>query len=128
MQHSRSVPPGAIHGHSLYFETFNRGKRSIAIDLQTRAGQELLRRLVATVDIVFNNLRGDLKIKPLNVGFAAYYESAGRVDLMDNHKDEKPLFISGKEVRRCLLAGEPVDPRVMRESTAAILTKAMAGK
>ena len=38
------------------------------------------------------------------------------------------LFISGKEVRRCLLAGEPVDPRVMRESTAAILTKAMAGK
>lgn len=77
---------------------------------------------------IFNNLRGDLKIKPLNVGFAAYYESAGRVDLMDNHKDEKPLFISGKEVRRCLLAGEPVDPRVMRESTSAILTKAMAGK
>jgi sulfate adenylyltransferase len=77
---------------------------------------------------IFNRLRGDLKIKPLNVGFAAYYESAGRVELMENHKDEKPLFISGKEVRRCLLAGEPVDPRVMRESTAAILTKAMAGK
>jgi sulfate adenylyltransferase len=77
---------------------------------------------------IFNNLKGDLKIKPLNVGFAAYYESAGRVELMENHKDEKPLFISGKEVRRCLLAGEPVDPRVMRESTAAILTKAMAGK
>jgi sulfate adenylyltransferase len=77
---------------------------------------------------IFNNLHGDLKIKPLNVGFAAYYESAGRVDLMDNHKDEKPLFISGKEVRRCLLAGEPVDPRVMRESTSTILIKAMAGK
>ena len=69
-----------------------------------------------------------MRIKPLNVGFAAYYQSAGRVDLMDNHQDEKPLFISGKEVRRCLLAGEPVDPRVMRESTAAILAKAMAGK
>jgi sulfate adenylyltransferase len=77
---------------------------------------------------IFNNLRGNLQIKPLNVGFAAYYESIGRVDLMENHKDEKPLFISGKEVRRCLLAGEPVDPRVMRESTAAILTRAMAGK
>ncbi|MCC6127355.1 MAG: sulfate adenylyltransferase [Pirellulales bacterium] len=76
---------------------------------------------------IFNRLGGDLQIKPLNVGFAAYYESIGRVDLMDNHKDEKPLFISGKEVRRCLLAGEPVDPRVMRESTATILTKAMAG-
>ncbi|MGD0516531.1 MAG: hypothetical protein ABSA26_03265 [Thermoguttaceae bacterium] len=77
---------------------------------------------------IFNHLAGDLRIKPLNVGFAAYYESIGRVDLMENHKDEKPLFISGKEVRRCLMAGEPVDPRVMRQSTAAILSAAMAGK
>ena len=30
---------------------------------------------------------------------------------MDNHKDEKPVFISGKEVRKCLLEGRPVDPR-----------------
>jgi sulfate adenylyltransferase len=77
---------------------------------------------------IFNNLKGDLKIKPLNVGFAAYYESIGRVDLMENHKDEKPLFISGKEVRRCLMAGEPVDTRVMRQSTSDILSAAMAGK
>jgi sulfate adenylyltransferase len=77
---------------------------------------------------IFNHLGGDLKIKPLNVGFAAYYESLGRVDLMENHKDEKPLFISGKEVRRCLMAGEPVDQRVMRQSTSAILSAAMAGK
>jgi sulfate adenylyltransferase len=77
---------------------------------------------------IFNNLNGDLKIKPLFVGFAAYYESIGRVDLMDNHKDEKPLFISGKEVRRCLMSGEPVDPRVMRPGTAAILSAAMAEK
>lgn len=74
---------------------------------------------------IFDHLKGDLKIKPLKVGFAAYYESIGRVDLMDNHADEKPLFISGKEVRRCLLEGEPVDPRVMRESTSRILGEAM---
>jgi sulfate adenylyltransferase len=77
---------------------------------------------------IFNHLGGELKIHPLLVGFAAYYPSIGRVDLMDNHKDEKPLFISGKEVRKALLEGQPVDPRVMRESTAAILTAAMAGK
>jgi sulfate adenylyltransferase len=77
---------------------------------------------------IFKNLKGDLKIKPLCVGFAAYYESIGRVDLMENHKDEKPLFISGKDVRKALLEGRPVDPRVMRESTAAILTVAMATK
>jgi sulfate adenylyltransferase len=77
---------------------------------------------------IFENLRGDLKIKPLRVGFAAYYESLGRVDLMENHADEKPVFISGKEVRKALVEGRPVDPRIMRESTAAILHKAMAGK
>jgi sulfate adenylyltransferase len=75
---------------------------------------------------IFDNLHGDLKIHPLRVGFAAYYESIGRVDLMDNHKDEKPLFISGKEVRKALIEGRPVDPRVMRGSTAAILTAAMS--
>ncbi|HBO45575.1 MAG TPA: sulfate adenylyltransferase [Planctomycetaceae bacterium] len=77
---------------------------------------------------IFNNLNGDLKIKPLNVGFAAYYESMGRVDLMENHPDEKPVFISGKQVRATLLAGEQVDPRIMRESTSKILAEAMAGK
>jgi len=77
---------------------------------------------------IFNHLRGDLKINPLRVGFAAYYESVGRVDLMENHNGEKPVFISGKEVRKCLLEGRPVDPRIMRASTSAILTAAMAKK
>jgi len=76
---------------------------------------------------IFDDLPGDLKIHPLNVGFAAFYESIGRVDLMENHPDEKPVFISGKQVRAALLEGQPVDPRIMRESTAAILREAMAG-
>jgi sulfate adenylyltransferase len=45
---------------------------------------------------------------------------------MDNHPGEKPVFISGKEVRKALLEGRPVDSRIMRESTSAILTRAMA--
>jgi sulfate adenylyltransferase len=77
---------------------------------------------------IFNKLGGDLKIKPLRVGFAAFYESLGRVDLTENHVGEKPVSISGKEVRSTLLAGKPVDPRIMRESTSAILAAAMAGK
>jgi sulfate adenylyltransferase len=76
---------------------------------------------------IFGKLAGDLKIQPVKVGFAAYYESAGRVDLMDNHKDEKPVFISGKDVRKTLLEGKTVDPRIMRESTSTILAGAMAG-
>ncbi len=76
---------------------------------------------------IFDDLPGDLQIHPLNVGFAAYYESIGRVDLMEKHADEKPVFISGKQVRAALADGQPVDPRIMRESTAAILREAMAG-
>ncbi len=77
---------------------------------------------------IFGKLKGDLKIKPVKVGFAAYYESAGRVDLMEKHKDEKPVFISGKDVRKTLLEGKTVDPRIMRESTSKILAEAMKGK
>jgi sulfate adenylyltransferase len=74
---------------------------------------------------IFNKLGGDLKVKPVNVGFAAYYDSKKRVDLMENHKDEKPVFISGKDVRNTLVRGEMVDPRIMRESTSRILAAAM---
>lgn len=74
---------------------------------------------------IFNNLKGELQIKPVNVGFAAFYESLSRVDLMENHPDEKPVFISGKEVRATLQKGEMVDPRIMRESTSKILAEAM---
>ena len=77
---------------------------------------------------IFGNLAGDLRIKPLKVGFAAFYDSIGRVDLTENHPDEKPVSISGKDVRKALIEGRPVDPRIMRESTSRILAAAMAGK
>jgi sulfate adenylyltransferase len=76
---------------------------------------------------IFGRLAGDLRIKPLKVGFAAYYESVGRVDLMELHPGEKPVFISGKDVRKALLEGRAVDPRIMRQSTSRILAAAMAG-
>jgi sulfate adenylyltransferase len=76
--------------------------------------------------LIFDNLGGDLRISPVKVGFAAFYESLGRVDLMENHSEEKPVFISGKEVRATLLKGEQVDPRIMRESTSRILADAMS--
>ncbi|MCX7385083.1 MAG: sulfate adenylyltransferase [Planctomycetales bacterium] len=74
---------------------------------------------------IFHKLGGDLKIKTVNVGFAAYYESAGRVDLMERHKDEKPWSISGKDIRATLQKGELVDGRIMRPSTSQILGAAM---
>lgn len=55
----RYVPPGQRDDQSLYFETFNRGKRSVTLDLKHPLGQVALQRLVATSHVVFNNLRGD---------------------------------------------------------------------
>lgn len=77
---------------------------------------------------IFDKLGGDLKIQPLKVGFAAYYDSIGRVDLTERHKDEKPVSISGKDIRAKLVANEQVDPRIMRPSTSKILGEAMKGK
>jgi len=74
---------------------------------------------------IFGKLAGDLKIQPIKVGFAAYYDSIGRVDLTDNHAGEKPVSISGKDVRKALLEGSEVDPRIMRPSTSHILAAAM---
>ncbi|MEX0676674.1 MAG: hypothetical protein WD063_06335 [Pirellulales bacterium] len=77
---------------------------------------------------IFGKLKGELQIRPLKVGFAAFYESVHRVDLMENHKEEKPVIISGKDVRKTLLEGQTVDPRIMRESTSKILAEAMSGQ
>ncbi len=74
---------------------------------------------------IFSSLKGDLRIRPLKVGFAAFYESIGRVDLTDNHPGEKPVSISGKDVRKALLEGREVDPRIMRPTTSHILAAAM---
>jgi sulfate adenylyltransferase len=77
---------------------------------------------------IFDKLNGDLKIQPLKVGFAAYYDSIGRVDLTERHPNEKPVSISGKDIRATLVKGEQVDPRIMRPSTSKILGEAMKGK
>ncbi len=76
---------------------------------------------------VFNDLGGNLAIEPVNVGFAAFYDDLGRVDLMKNHQGERAFFISGTKVRASLLAGERPDPRIMRRTTADILIDAYAG-
>jgi crotonobetainyl-CoA:carnitine CoA-transferase CaiB-like acyl-CoA transferase len=50
-------------GDSHFFQTFNRNKKSIALDLKQAAGQRVLHDLVRTADGVFDNLRGDLPAK-----------------------------------------------------------------
>jgi len=66
----RYVPPFQEGEDSLFFETFNRGKLSLSLDLRTEAGRAVLHDLVARSDVVFSNLRGDLAVR-LGLDFAA---------------------------------------------------------
>lgn len=59
----RYVPPYAEDEDSLFFETFNRNKRSLSLDLSTPAGREVFEDLVRSADAVYSNLRGDVPEK-----------------------------------------------------------------
>jgi len=76
---------------------------------------------------VFTDLHGELHLTPCNVGFAAFYESMGRVDLTENHPDEKPVSVSGTKVRDQLRSGVTPDERIMRPEIAKILIETFAG-
>ncbi|MFD0475549.1 CaiB/BaiF CoA transferase family protein [Nonomuraea thailandensis] len=59
----RYVPPYADEEDSLFFETFNRNKRSISLDLSIPAGRAVFEDLVRHGDAVYSNLRGDVPAK-----------------------------------------------------------------
>jgi sulfate adenylyltransferase len=78
----------------------------------------------------FDELKGELLIKPVKVGFAAFYEELGRVGLVDEcaPKGYKQVSISGRELREKLRAGTLPDPRIMRPETAKILIECMRAR
>ncbi|MBO0877532.1 MAG: CoA transferase, partial [Pseudonocardia sp.] len=59
----RSVPPYAGGGDSLFFQSFNRDKSSITLDIRTAEGRAVFEDLVRTADAVYSNLRGDVPAK-----------------------------------------------------------------
>jgi sulfate adenylyltransferase len=73
---------------------------------------------------IFDHLGGDLRVRPCKIGFAAFYESIGRVDLTDLHPGETPLTVSGTKVREQLQRGERPDSRILRPEIAEVLIEA----
>lgn len=73
----------------------------------------------------FKDLKGELCIKPILVGYAAYFEELGRVGLVDEFekKGYHMISISGKDLRKKLKKGEPIDERIMRKPVADILAE-----
>jgi crotonobetainyl-CoA:carnitine CoA-transferase CaiB-like acyl-CoA transferase len=59
----RYVSPFAEGTDSLFFETFNRNKRSIVLDITSPSGRRVFEDLVGVSDVVYSNLRGDVPQK-----------------------------------------------------------------
>jgi crotonobetainyl-CoA:carnitine CoA-transferase CaiB-like acyl-CoA transferase len=59
----RYVPPYAEGEDSLFFEVFNRNKRSLSLDLGSPHGRAVFEDLVRDADAVYSNLRGDVPAK-----------------------------------------------------------------
>jgi sulfate adenylyltransferase len=72
---------------------------------------------------IFKKLGGELAIRPVNVGFAAYFAEIGRVGLVEDNQGKTQVTISGTKMRELLDQGEMPDERVMRPSTAKVLAE-----
>ena len=66
----RTVPPYMAENDSLYFQSWNRNKKSLTLNLQHERAKDVLHPLVARADAVSNNLRGDVPAK-LGLDYAA---------------------------------------------------------
>ena len=55
-EETRQSPP-LVRGQSVYFSVYNRGKKSLCLDLRAERGKEVFAALVETADIVLQNFR-----------------------------------------------------------------------
>ncbi len=68
----RYVPPAQQDSDSLFFETFNRGKR---LDLKNPSGRAVFERLAAHSHALYTNLRGDVSAR-----LGLTYQTLGRLN------------------------------------------------
>lgn len=112
-RHTGGFPLG--ENDSQYFQSFNRNKRSMTLDVRKPAGREALHRLVRDADAVMNNLRGDL---PARLGLdhaalAAVKPSIVCVHLSGYGRDGERAawpaydYLAQAEAGFCALTGEP---------------------
>jgi crotonobetainyl-CoA:carnitine CoA-transferase CaiB-like acyl-CoA transferase len=118
-------PPGDIARHtgdyrlgendSQYFQSFNRNKRAITLDIRRPEGREALHRLVRGVDAVLNNLRGDLPAR-LGLDYPALSQVKPEIVCVhisgygrDGERAAWPAYdyLAQAEAGFCALTGEP---------------------
>jgi crotonobetainyl-CoA:carnitine CoA-transferase CaiB-like acyl-CoA transferase len=76
---SRAVGPQFLgEDDSVFFQSLNRNKKSLALDLKHPRGREILHRLAATADGLMGNLRGDQPEK-LGLTYASLSKANPRI-------------------------------------------------
>ncbi len=114
----RYVVPYASGDSSLFFETFNRGKRSVALDLANPAGRSVFERLVARADAVFANVRGDVPgslrlryadLAPVNERIVCCFLTTYGVESSEQRAPGYDYVLQGR-AGWMSLTGEPEDP------------------
>jgi crotonobetainyl-CoA:carnitine CoA-transferase CaiB-like acyl-CoA transferase len=109
---SRYMVPRQQGTDSLYFDSFNRGKRSMLLDLKAPAGQEVLHRLVASAHAVYSNLRGDV-VTQLGLTYASLQKANPAIVCVS-------LSAYGRDGERSAEPG--YDPLIQAEAGWAALT------
>ena len=118
---SRFVGPHFIGDKdSQFFQTFNRNKKSLSLDLKSSEGRTAFEALVITADAVANNLRGDLPaklgidyltLKTINPKIVCAHLSAyGRGNSHESWAGYD--YLMQAEAGFCTMTGEPEGPPV----------------
>src|SRR6267143_96418 len=55
-EETRKHPP-MVRGQSVYFSVYNRGMKSLCLDMRSERGKEIFAGLVKTADVVLENFR-----------------------------------------------------------------------
>ena len=118
---SRFISPHLIgEKDSQFFQTFNRNKKSLSLDLKSDSGRESFHELVRTADAVSNNLRGDIPAK-LGIDYAslkaikpdivcAHLSAYGRGNSRESWAGYD--YLMQAEAGFCSVTGEPDGPPV----------------
>ena len=117
---SRNVGPHFLgeSNDSHYFQTFNRNKKSLAINLKDPDSKEILHKLVSSSDAVLNNLRGDLPEK-LGLDYKSLKDANPRIVCAhlsaygrDNERKARPGYdyLMQAEAGFMSVTGEPDGP------------------
>lgn len=69
-------------GHALWWKVVNRNKRNIAIDLHHASGQEVVRRLASTADVLISNFRPG-RLEAWGLGWSTLHELNPRLILAE---------------------------------------------